>query len=428
MKPNPIFMLRFSGRTIPDKRQRRLRLPNRTNTPTENDWPMPSFQNKQPARISHPRSCGQAMLLWSVVFGVCWGYSAWNVPGAVAADLKAAREKVESMEPEHKQDLLRRHQEFTSLEPEEQQRIRRLHRQLSEDPQGQELRQTMHRYHAWLNTLPTVTRYELRDLEPAQRIERVKQLIEHSQRSPREPTAEDLAGLRRWFHTYVGKMQSQFAERMPKERRSQFARLGDAERRWLATRLILNRGRNPSFLGAITTTDREEIRNHLTPSTRAWLEKRPAGEQGRIVTSWVREAMRPKPPGEEPPPALGEHLDRFFMTLGKEQQDRLMRMPPEEMQQELLGLFFAQMGGREGPMHHRGGPFAGGRSGPGRPRGPDDRTPPFQGPFRRSPEGGPPRYDRGPPPDGPRPEPDESPADPRMPDRQMPDRQMPEQP
>jgi len=341
-----------------------------------------------------PRFAGlPGWLLGGGLLALVGALSVWGAAGVSADDVEAARRKIEQMPPEHKEELLRRYRQFMALKPGARERIRRFHRQLHADRQSQQLRATLYRYHAWLDTLPAVTRYELRDLEPAERIERIKQIMA---RSRREPTPEDLARLRRWVLDYAANKRREFLERIPEERREHFAELDERGQTWIAMRLLMHRWHSRGQPPTLDETDRAKIHDSLTPETRAWLDKRPAPEQGRILFNWIRRAMwakRPgQPPEDGPPEALGEHLDRFFTEeLDEDQRDRLLRMPPDEMQRELLSLFMEKKkGGPDGPKFHRGGGPPGrgpGRPGMGRPRpGGQPGPSPFHGPFRHSPD------------------------------------------
>jgi hypothetical protein len=374
---------------------------------------------------------------------------------AEADDLDAARQEIEAMSPERKQELHRRYEQFMALTPQERERIRRLHRQLDEDPRGRELRQTMHCYHAWLGTLPAVTRYELRDLEPAERVARIKEIREAAQRGMRQPTSEDLKAIRTWLDERVKELEERLKESLAKERAEQFARLSPEERRWMVMRTLFFQrwrpggGPGPGF----DFSELDELRDRLSPQSQAWLKGSPPDErspadQRRILMAWIGRAVFVHRSGHRhddgPPAALGEHLDRFVEQLPPEQRGELLRLPPDEMQQELLRLYFARRGGPEGQPGRREGPFGGpgpgifrpggmrrpehgGGSGPQRPS-----AGPPSGRFRPGGPGPPsipgPQPNRGPgaPPDsGPSSEPPRGPAPATPPDSGPPDSPSP---
>ena len=273
---------------------------------------------------------------------------------ARADDLEAARQKIEAMSPEQKQELLRRYRQFMALPPEQRQRIRRLHRQLEKDRQGRELREVMHRYHAWIGTLPAVTRYELRDLEPAERAARVKQLIKSAGRGMRRPTPEDLEAIDRWIDQRVAKLEGHLKVSVGRRRAEQFARLSPEARRWLVMRALHPR-RGPGGQGpAVDFQELAGLRDSLSEASREWLAGRPPAEQWKILVGWVGQAVRRHrggPHRDSGAAAFGEHLklDALVRELPREQQDHLLRLPPDEMQRELLKLYFGRTGGPEGP-------------------------------------------------------------------------------
>jgi len=275
------------------------------------------------------------------------------------------------MSPEQKQDLERRYEQFMALTPQERERIRRLHRQLDEDPQGRELRETMHRYHAWLGTLPAVTRYELRDLEPAERIARIKELREAAHRGMRQPTPEDRKAIEAWLDERVAKLKARLEESIGRERAEHFSRLSPQFQRGVVVRAVLFRrhgGRGP----ATSFEALAELRDRLSPESRSWLAEQPPHQQWKTLARWIALAVRPHQGGphrgDGPPAAPGEHLDRFIEQLPPEKKDELLRLPPDEMQRELW-LYFAGKAEAGGPPGRHEGPFRGPRPGIFRPGG-----------------------------------------------------------
>ena len=77
------------------------------------------------------------------------------------------RERIESMTAAEKEQLLEREAEFESLAPSKQERIKKLHEELQHAADAAQLRQVMHRYHEWLNSLPSYQRAQLLEMAPA---------------------------------------------------------------------------------------------------------------------------------------------------------------------------------------------------------------------------------------------------------------------
>jgi len=303
---------------------------------------------------------------------------------AQADDLEAARQEIEAMSPQQKQDLERRYEQFMALTPQERERIRRLHRQLDEDPQGRELRQTMHRYHVWLGTLPAVTRYELRDLEPAERIARIKELREAARRAMRQPTPEDRKAIQEWLDERVAKLKARLEESLGHERAEHFSKRSPQFQRGVVVWSSFFKGRHGGRGPAINFEALAELRGRLSPESRAWLAEQPPQEQWKTLGRWIALVVGPHQGG----PHRGEHLDRFVEQLPPEKKDELLRLPPDEMERELWAYF----AGKEelgGPPGRREGPFGGPRPGIFRPGG--MRRPEHGGgPGSQRPSGGPP--------------------------------------
>ena len=314
------------------------------------------------------------------------------------------RRRIESMTPAEKQELQRRREQFERLPPEEQQRLRNLHHQIEADADADQLREVMHRYSQWARTLPPHRRAELQELPPAERVERIKAWYQEELRQQAGRLGpEDTEGLLRWMEKSAARHEAKFLESLPQERRAQFAAL-DAQVRqravmWMVWQrwLMVAPGQPP----AIPEGELAQLRNELSPETRARLEAEPDAEQWKTVMGWIRHELRSQwsRRGRMPMPSADDtQLAQFFESeLTSEERDRLLNLPGDEMLRELQRLYLMRLN-LLGPGPEPGRP----------PRGSDDGTrfPPRRpgsgphGPTRRQPNGDDQPGDDLPPPAG----------------------------
>jgi len=96
--------------------------------------------------------------------------------------VEEAREKLESLSPEARHELLQKKERFDQLKMEERERMRNLHASITHSPNCDRLTGTLERYHQWLMTLTPLQRDELVSLPPEKRIERIKEIQKEQQK------------------------------------------------------------------------------------------------------------------------------------------------------------------------------------------------------------------------------------------------------
>ena len=84
--------------------------------------------------------------------------------------LAERRQQIESLSADQKEELRVKFAKFEALSSDEQEQLRRLHEQLDSDPQGNQLRRTLARYHEWLKSLSPSDRADLLVLPPTERL------------------------------------------------------------------------------------------------------------------------------------------------------------------------------------------------------------------------------------------------------------------
>jgi hypothetical protein len=330
------------------------------------------------------------------------------------------------MKPEQKRQLLDRHERFAQLDPEHQQRLRKLHRELAESPRADELRQVMQRYYRWVQGLPVYERAELLELPPAERVERVANLLKRQAEEKAKSGWEELAtlkpqdreGIRRWIDGFFERNQSRFREMVGWRSGRPLSR-EETRRIAFFTIARLFSGEPSKFLPHIEP-ELEGLYQELSPDTRQQLEKVPLVQQCRIVSQWLRQLTRHEfAVAQGLPDALkvnDEELGLFIAGyLTDEDREHLKAVPREEMERELRMMYFRdkfadawrlRFGPRPG---HKGGPS---RFGSGRPDRPGVKTDSTRRPHGPWPGRGPKPPATKPPATKP-PAPEPPPADPR---------------
>lgn len=285
------------------------------------------------------------------------------------------RARVESLSPAEKEELARRQERFSQLDAAEQKRLRELARKLAADEHSQQLRQIMHRYYQWVTTLPPYERSALVELPPSERIGRIRELLEEQARKAKRPrpaatpamdrarrwllefggpvsavakrsTEEDLKSLQPWLEQYLLRHESTIVERLPQAKQKkarELLALKNAERRKtaLATAWLQLQLQHPPAPVSVTEKEAASLHDQLAPEFRQRLGEIPQAEvQRRVILLWLRLAALYQVL-QHPEPSLPlveeDELARYFdEKLDLMERDRLLGLPAEEMQRELL--------------------------------------------------------------------------------------------
>jgi hypothetical protein len=271
-------------------------------------------------------------------------------------DLASRRQRVLAMTPADQARLAENRDQFDKLDKAEQARIRQLCRDIEQDANPEQLRQTMHRYCQWLETLPSNTRLELFDMSSDQWLARVKELKQESR---------DEQGLRRWLKNNGPRLVQQIFQNPPtpgirpdrNARRPDFGRSGP--------------DRIQRLCSSLTAEDLVNLRGELSHDTALELEKLPLDEQRRRVAKLIGDMLKEE--GIDrwlsrfQPDVTDEELSKYFEELTAEQRDTLLAKPGKEMLNNLRVLYHQS---RPGAGFPRGGP------GPDGPRRDHSSRPP----------------------------------------------------
>jgi len=330
-------------------------------------------------------------LAWMIVAAV-----GLALPEPRGETLDQRRARVEQMPEPDKAELSRRFHEFSAMPAEQRVALRQLHDQIESDADRSHLLAVMDRYCRWYESLPPFRKAELLGLKPEDRVKRIKGILEEQAKwEAARPSPQDALGLARWFDSYLTRHEAEILKTMP----DWFRHRLDGANAGLRKRMLM--GGHAVNLGKLPQPDASELnrlRQSLSAEARARLQPLPAAEQWQMVLGWVRQAAVRQALGGGGKGGMRladeQELSRFFEEgLTEEQRDRVLGMPAELMQYELLRLYLGQHGkgpepaGRHGergqgkwpglegfpprrkPPAERGGMPP---SGPKRPRGEDE--------------------------------------------------------
>ncbi len=298
------------------------------------------------------------------------------LPARAEESLSQRQERIEAMTPAQKEELARRKDRFDRLTPEEQQHLCQLDRQLQSDEHSEALRQIMHRYYQWVTTLPRYEQRTLLEMPTSERLKRVRQLMadqarrtkrSHPASAPpserarrwlfdlglsgtataRRPSEEDLQPIQSWLEQYIERHGPKILNQLPtpqsRKIRALLDSVKDPKRQttlWMTAWLQLQMLRSSSGPTIPNEKELAALHGKLAPELKQRLEELSPAEQRRITLMWLRLAalhqvlLNPEP---TLPLVTEEELARFFdEKLDPRDRDRLLGLPPEEMQRELM--------------------------------------------------------------------------------------------
>lgn len=269
----------------------------------------------------------------------------WSAPFAIFANetMDKRRTRLEKMLSVEKDELRRNQQRLLKLD--QQLQIRALEQQLASDPQGDQLRNVMLRYHEWLRALPSAERADLLSLAEEQRIPRIKEMLDKQEierlrvLAKESLSPEDVDQVRVWLADLVMQRKSELLQQLPEHIRNRLYGSNDARRimfEWfMYTR---DKTKSPALITAalkISEESRLRLVEKLSPKAREFYKRASNGDQEKqaILQNWVSATFRPHPPS-------AQELQELLLRLPPEIRDRLENLPAEQMKSELTKLFF----------------------------------------------------------------------------------------
>lgn len=263
-------------------------------------------------------------------------------------------------------------------------RLRRLQQAIATADDSAALRTALSTYGQWIKSRTPGERITLRELPPGERLRKVDELVEQSNRfARRRLSAADEQALQEAILDFV--------DRRRQELMREVGRRGDPdvrrqlEGRSMAVVALVIIGRE------LRDDDRERrlrdaLISHLSPPTQEYIESLPRRQRGRQLWWWCREALDPR--------YRPQDLERYFVEqLDADRREYLLGLPLAEMDEQLEQFYVgSQVGLWGGDWPGNGGPDRVGRGGPG-PPGPrwnPEAGPRGRGPRDRFPGDGPP--------------------------------------
>lgn len=314
------------------------------------------------------------------------GAFAEHVAQEAQSDVEAydlGRADVASLSGDERDELLRRRQRFEAIEPARREELRQLALKVYASPDGAALLATLERYYDWaVENLSPAELDSLRKLSPDEAAARV------SQWQRVQLSDADARTVARWFEETLRRVLP--TAKLPG---------GDLQRRTALRNLIdSSRPAAARFFQKLSQDDVRSLREALTPETAAHLADLPKPQWARVIGPWIHTALR------EPGGAVNEEdLTAFLEKLPLEQRERLLRLPADEMQQQLRRAYWRDRQGDRPPSSGPARPVPRNRRPRPRPPGPPGEGRPGAGgpregrPGEDRPAEGPPGPDQRPP-------------------------------
>jgi hypothetical protein len=265
----------------------------------------------------------------------------FHARSAHADTVSEAQEKLDSLSPEARHELLQKKQRFEQLKEAERARMRDLHASIHQSPDCKRLMGTLERYHQWLMTLTPLQRDELVSLPADKRIDRIKQIQKEQQKQRfRDLTSklppEDFDAIIQWLETFIESHPEEIADQMMEPFKTRYRSLPDEEqkqkRRMLAFTVIA-----PRRSDAQPSEQFETLIPQLSGLAQKELHSvKDAAQKEQILRDWLRAAVMIK----LAPQVTDEQLREFFQGLSVVERERLEALPPEQMRLALRGLYF----------------------------------------------------------------------------------------
>jgi hypothetical protein len=279
-----------------------------------------------------------------------------------------------------KSELAAHARRFRELPRRERDRLRDLQRAIKDADDAEQLHVNLLAYGRWLAQLTLGEqedlREELRGVPVSEQIKRLERFVRRENlQAARQLSGEEKDRLRAAVLAFVEERRTALLD--------EFERGGAGGER---VRRLEGRGTLAILTWMLRNEEgarlaRDRIVEALDPETAALLERLNPRTRQMQLWQWIRQAMQPKlTPGE---------LEKFFVDdLDSNQRERLLNLPPGEMQSELEQMYLAGELGFRGMTMPESGPW-------NAPRGPEFR------PGMRRPGGPPPDFPDGAPFDGP---------------------------
>jgi hypothetical protein len=283
-------------------------------------------------------------------------------PDVATSELAARSQRVAEMDPAQQQELLRKFERFETLSPAEQDRLRKLQAEITADPNSQRLLEILERYHEWLKTITPAQRAKLADLSAKQRVREIEHILRAQRDAQRlEPlTPQDMHEIRRWVDDLIDKYREELVESLPSRYRSWYDRQTDPGSKQMTLVFpLFGYSRERDIDSKITSGDIDELAGKLSNTAQTELAKAESlEEKQKLVGGWMFASMRRSwswHRGRRSNPVVTEELLQFLQNdVPPTDRQRLLKLPRDEMLQELRKMYFERSFGErpEGRSDH----------------------------------------------------------------------------
>lgn len=250
-----------------------------------------------------------------------------------ATDSREIEKLVSALRPADREQLRQRQQQFVALDRDQQQKLRDTHQQICGGGSN-DIYLTLHRYCAWLATLPEGERADLLELPPAARIEKIKQ-------RQHEVTATPWNVVRtvaEWLGKYARDHDSELYRQLPADVRDRLDRMPQVRDQMRFFMLMREAGRLRDRI-QFPPADRVEIERLMSELPEESINQLSARIDFSDPAAVPREllAIMDNNFRRRFGSASEAMLKRFYESddLTPQQRDELDRLPPEEAKQQL---------------------------------------------------------------------------------------------
>ena len=290
----------------------------------------------------------------------------------IAAESSAEQRRsfLAAMSPDEKEQLRTDEERFDRLPDDERRRLGRLHEELRSDSDAERLESILNRYYAWLTALPPYNRAELIEMESGKRVKWIENRLRREERRKIESllAGDDVKKLWKWAFEYGERHEKLFTKSLPEAQRKRLEQFSPQMRRQVVFGMMLHNWhtadpKKPSPF--MTADDLSRLREQISGAARERLDKMTSDQQWKTAALWLsmRRGVGSRERRGEPTKADDDRLAEFFeKELSPGQRDRLLGLPPNEMQRELYHLFLTRERQMHGPHHRNGGKNPGKRN------------------------------------------------------------------
>jgi hypothetical protein len=255
---------------------------------------------------------------------------------------------------------------------------------LKKDEDSEELRRVMREYYEWWKAQPLNVRAELSSIaSPAERVKKIEDLRREEQkreamnRNSLKLTKQDGQVLWDWMMESTNKFAENYRKTLLKEKAKEKIKEWDSKSPQERRGFIMH-----SLERSIPSAEEmAELRSKLSPEVKAKLEPMSVGDQWKALRDGMQSAFRRQMAGRWGRPGMfvdEKELEEFFDSdkINPIERERLLDLPPEQLHNQLQGLYIRwKMSNEPSFFRPEGGPPGGP---PGRQRGSPERPRPDQ--------------------------------------------------